>query len=89
MKTELITIVFAGLMLVAHAEPMTSSVTSWQGAFRISGQHTVIQSEGMPNLLLWLYQTDKKDGDGRRYLVEEESVTPKRTTGSSQERSME
>jgi hypothetical protein len=42
----------------ARAQPMTVSVESWEGTFKIK-PHVVVHAEGMPKLLLWIYQLDK------------------------------
>ena len=45
--------------LAAQGQPMTGSVTSWEGTFALQSPHTVIQAEGAPPLFMWLYQLDR------------------------------
>lgn len=59
MKTRMIAAMLLCLPVGAHAKPMTSSVDSWEGTFKIQGPHIAIQVEGMPKISLWLYQLDK------------------------------
>ncbi len=47
------------VVATAYAKPMTGSVESWEGHFKLKGENTSIQIEGQPKLFLWLYQLEK------------------------------
>ncbi len=55
MKTMTILALFI-MAAVSQAEPMTSSVSSWEGTFTIKDAHTPIRITGLPTINLWLYE---------------------------------
>jgi len=57
MRTKLIVLMLL-LPMILHAKPMTSSVDSWEGTFKITPPYLAIQAEGLPELNLWLYKLD-------------------------------
>lgn len=59
MRTILIAALGMLVGLAAQAQPMTGSVTSWEGTFALQSPHIVIQAEGAPALFMWLYQLDR------------------------------
>ena len=59
MKTRMIILMLLCVAFTAHGKPMTSSVDSWEGTFKIKRTHLVIHAEGKPKLFLWLYKLDK------------------------------
>ncbi|MEX2607832.1 MAG: hypothetical protein WD708_10845 [Kiritimatiellia bacterium] len=44
------------LTTVALAEPMTSSVSSWEGDFTLKNTNTPIRIKGFPTIILWEYE---------------------------------
>ena len=58
MKTRITMLALLCAAFVAHAKPMTVSVDSWEGTFKIK-PHVVVDAEGGPKLLLWIYQLGK------------------------------
>ncbi|MCC5849584.1 MAG: hypothetical protein JJU29_15995 [Verrucomicrobia bacterium] len=41
---------------LALAEPMTASVSTWEGDFTLKSENTPIRIKGLPMLLLWEYE---------------------------------
>ncbi len=58
MKMKRIITIVTGVCLgvIAHGNPMSESVDSWEGTFKITSPHMIIQAEGLPELNLWLYK---------------------------------
>ena len=59
MKKLLIACILALIVATAYAKPMTGSVESWEGDFKLKGEKISIKPEGKPKLFLWLYQLEK------------------------------
>ncbi len=58
MRIRPLAVIFLGAALAARAEPMPSSVESWEGVFTQTASPVAIRMDGLPPLQLWLYQLD-------------------------------
>jgi hypothetical protein len=59
MRKFLIAWILVLFVATIYAKPMTGSVKSWEGDFKLKGEKLSVQIEGKPKLFLWLYQLDK------------------------------
>ena len=59
MKTRMSILIVLCMAFTVHAKPMTSSVDSWEGTFKIKSPQLVVHAEGHPKLFLWLYELGK------------------------------
>jgi hypothetical protein len=59
MKAVLVTCILGLLVATTYAKPMTSSVRSWEGDFKLTGRKIAVEPAGKPKLFLWLYQLDE------------------------------
>ena len=59
MKMISVACVIAFAIATAYAKPMTDSVESWEGQFKLQSDKIVVQTEGNPKLILWQYQLEK------------------------------